>query len=288
MASVDYSSKAMLVKLVVRQWQASKTDKRVTQKVLADNGAQDKSGRFSKRLVSRDDLAPVTTAINAIKAYHNKMTLPWDDEGRRVLPAKQFFTYKSDMAVLESNFQHAVREFTNNYEEYINKQRIVLNGLFSWDDYPGRDEIADKFGVEVTPEPVPTGNSLHVEIGEEYLREQRALIEKRVAEKMQDAHKAIYDRLSETIQHLLDSIGEGKKFKANSINNIIEICDLIPSLVIEDDDRIVKVAKEVKAAVSKFSPDTIRDNAVVSRVTQRALREQVQEIENSLYSYFSN
>lgn len=286
-AHVDYSSKAMLVSLTRRTWGLNKKDPLVAKQVLAQHGASEDSGVFTKRIMAKECLKDINTALNEAYKVHNAMTLPWDDNGKRILSAKNFFTYKQKMNEIESRLDIAVREFATVYPNWIEEARLRLNGLFNAGDYPAIEEITTLFSLEVVPEPVPSGDSLHVAIAEEYLEAQREEIERRVKEKFNAAHEELYTRLKEVIIHLQDAITEGKGFKAVSVEKVIEMCNAIPGLSIPEDTRLFKAAANVANELSKYHPHDMRDNKKIGDKVKSALKDQVAEIEASLGAYFS-
>ena len=81
------STRAMLSGLTIRQWTARKLDKRVTAEVAATHGTDSHVGRYNKSLVAKESLAAIVAAANAARALHYARTLPWLDDGARILPA---------------------------------------------------------------------------------------------------------------------------------------------------------------------------------------------------------
>ena len=285
--TVDYSKKAMLVTLTLSKWTASKKDKRATADVQYSHGAADGSVRVTKSLIVRERLDRLKGIDRAMREYFDSVTLPWDGNGRRVLPSAMFFEFKQRMSEMEAQREEIVRDFIRDYPDYVDEARDMLNGLFDEADYPPQDEMAGKFSVALNVEPVPTGNSLHVDIAEEYLSEQRKAIEERVTGMMRQAHRDLYERLHEVVAHLRDSMEEGKSFRASTIDKIVELCDLIPDLSIQDDMRLKDIATKAKAAVTRFPVDTIRDNKTAAKMTQNELSRQVKAIEDGMAAYFN-
>lgn len=287
-ALTDYSSKAMLVKLTRRTWGTTKNDPTVAKAILAQYGASDDSGIFKKRIIAKESLADINTCMNEAYKIHNSMTLPWDDNGRRILSSKNFFEYKRRMNEVESRLAVAVKEFTINYPKYVEEARSKLNSvMFNPLDYPDVDQIASIFKLEIEPEPVPTGNNLHIEIADEYLKTQREEIERRVLAKFTDAHRELYDRLKELVIHLRDSVVGGKEFKAVSVEKVIDLCKQIPSLMIADDSNLSKVAEDIASELSRFNPKDIKNNQRINNRIGNALENQLADLEQSMSAYFT-
>ena len=286
-SKIDYSSRAMLVKLTRRTWGINKKDPLVAKQVLAQHGADETAGVFTKRIMAKECLKDINTCLNEAYKSHNAMTLPWDDDGKRILSAKNFFEYKRTMNEIEGRLAVAVREFATVYPTWIEEARLRLNGLFNEADYPAIESITSLFALEIIPEPVPSGDSLHVAIADDYLMAQREEIERRVVEKFNEAHKELYSRLTEVVQHLRDSIIEGKDFKSVTVEKVVEMCNSIPGLSIPEDDKLFKVAASIAEELSKYHPHDIRDNTKIAEKVKGALADKVKDIEEGLAAYFA-
>ena len=286
MSSVDYSKKAMLVKLTRRAWGISKKDAVVTKAVLAQHGATMDSGTFTKKILAKDALKEINTCMNEAYKIHNSMTLPWDDEGRRILTSKNFFEYKRKMNEVENSLALAVKSFISDYPRLVDEAKHRLNGLFNSADYPEPQQLADLFKLQVDPEPVPTGTSLHIEIADEYLQAQRDEIEQRVKIKFNEAHKELYSRLSEVVKHLRDCVVDEKSFKAASVEKVIEVCNAIPSLVIDNDERLLATAQSIADELGKYRVSEIRNNPHINKKVASNLKSQVDTLSQDMAAYF--
>ena len=99
------ASSAMLVELSISVWTGIKKDKRASQDVEAQNGADTGVAKVSKKLLGdcaelkavQDFTANVRTGI------HYAMTMPWSNSGLRLLPTVKYFDYTKTMTALQSN-----------------------------------------------------------------------------------------------------------------------------------------------------------------------------------------
>ncbi len=286
MSNVDYTTRAMLVTLSISRWTATKRDKRVTDRVLAENNAQAGVGRFTKQLIDKSCFEEMNTIINAARNTHVTMTLPWNKEGTGVLSSDLFMDYRAKMSAFENDYEGAVRKFINNYPNYIEDAKSKLNGLFDWSDYPTVDQLGDKFAMSVVPEPIPSNKSFLIDIPAEFKREQEAIIEKKVAERMKSAHEELYKRLLNAVKYMSEGLEAGLNIREATIDNIVELAELIPGLTIEDDNVIKDLAVKAKAVATRYPRKDIITNVTANKVTRRDLVKQVQEIEEGMASFF--
>jgi hypothetical protein len=77
-----------------------------------------------------------------VRQYFYKITLPWSDEGLRLLPANFHF----DLMARMRGFEQGVDSFLRVYPQYIEQVKPELNGLFREEDYPVADKLRTKFG----------------------------------------------------------------------------------------------------------------------------------------------
>ena len=105
---MDISSKAMLAALKITQWGCAKKDKDITDDVLMQHQAQRDSGAFNKRLLAKEQIANIRQIAGAARNRHYELTLPWAQDGARILPAAMFAKYDKEMRALKGEFEIAV------------------------------------------------------------------------------------------------------------------------------------------------------------------------------------
>ena len=82
------AKKAMIVKLHISSWKGQIKDMTATRKTQSAHNAATGSGIYNKFLVAKSHLRAVQTAENDARRFHIKNTVPWNDGGDRLLPAK--------------------------------------------------------------------------------------------------------------------------------------------------------------------------------------------------------
>jgi len=98
-----------------------------------------------------------------------KITLPWSDEGFRLLPSNLLLRLDGPYArSSRPAFEQGVESFSSASIRSTSKQvRPELNGLFREEDYPAADKLRKKFGVKLEILPIPTGNDFRVQMSAE-------------------------------------------------------------------------------------------------------------------------
>jgi hypothetical protein len=82
------TERAMLSAVHISIWTAVKHDRKVSRDVANQHGAHESAGRYNKQLLrGAERLDALRTLAGQIRQHFYKITLPWSDEGYRLLPA---------------------------------------------------------------------------------------------------------------------------------------------------------------------------------------------------------
>src|SRR5260370_34493895 len=120
------SSKAMLCTVSISAWSGYKYDREASEEIAEIHGADKDSGRFNKRLVPRKQLEEITKIIGKARRDHEFVTLPWSDNGYRVLPAAAYMDHTNTMRANATEVQAAVSRLAARVEELVtNDSRLV-------------------------------------------------------------------------------------------------------------------------------------------------------------------
>lgn len=280
-ASNVLASKAMLSNVRISTWSARKVDKAVTQEINSDKGAAADAGRYNKSLLDKKALEPIMKIQSEARALHYRLTLPWQDDGARILPAMAFIDYKSQLETIGRKFETAVDEFISGYDTEREAAKTRLGKMFNDQDYPTKSEVRRKFGFEVIINPVPSGDDFRVSMGEAQAEMIKAEIEARAAANLQDAMKDLYrrigevcERMAETLKNYKPARGDEKAqgiFRDSLVTNVIDLAGVLPTLNIASDPHLAAIADRMKANLTKYDANALRENSRVrSEVAEEA------------------
>lgn len=233
---MSFSQTAMLVSLNVRCYSARKEDKKISAEVAAQHNAKD-AGRYQKDLVAKSAIDPVVKAGNAMRMFHYENTLPWMDDGVRILPAANFQAYQMAMEGLKDSYESAVRDFVTKWPDIIEDARQRLNGMFNPRDYPVN--VEDRFGVRVKFMPIPDSADFRVAISDMERETLRNQISESLSEASRDAMKELWDRVATSVQAMAGKLAAYKRddtgktenpFRDSLVENLRDLCGLLPRL----------------------------------------------------------
>lgn len=255
----DLTDKALLVALSISQWSARKFDKKATDEVNNAHGATD-AGRFNKALVSRDHLQEIQKIANEARTFHYENTLPWGDNGERLLPAANYFEYTRAIATLKNKFDGLVREFCQSYPLMIDEARRRLNGLFNETDYPAN--VADKFEVKTSFMPVPQSADFRLNLNAQEVDSLRGKIEDEIGRRFAAAQHDVFVRVADHLKRMHERLSVNDAVFRNSLfENLRELIDLLPRLNFSQDSRIAHLSQELKALYCE--PEAVRNDVAL-------------------------
>ena len=256
----EITEKAMLVRLNIKQWSARKYDKNVTTKVEETYNAQN-SGRFNKRLVAEEAIKAVAKTASAARIFHYENTLPWKDDGARILLAKNYLPYTAKMRELKSDFEQAAGEFVANYQALVNDARENLNGMFNPEDYPSEAKIKTKYGLEVSVTPLASEQDFRVTLQAEEVDRIKEDIQARNQAAFQEAMADVWNRLYKAVKHMADRLQDADaKFKNSLVGNLCDLCALLPRLNLNDSKELEAMRRKVEEKLCRVEPDELRKN----------------------------
>ena len=259
------SDVAMLVDLTIRQWNAGRTDSQATEAVANTFNTDRRSGHYYKRLLQSEYLTNIRRISNQAYLAHTKRTLPWLDNGHRILSSKGYFDYMEAMSGFTDEFNRAVDLFVDHYTDLIDEDRRRQRSLFKIEDYPRITEIRDKFALEISIFPLPSSGDFRVEIDpSEIARIQRSMDEQLNA-MTRNATQDLVNRIVTAVTHMHDRMEaytgtrEGS-FRDSLVDNMRELADLVPTLNITNDPILEEIARRMHDLVT-YDPDTLRKNS---------------------------
>lgn len=246
MTTTTLQDSAMLATLTISQWTNRKHDKSVSKQVEQQHQAKD-AGRYNKMLIDKTALEPISKIASAARLYHYKVTLPWGDNGDRLLPASLFQGYADTMRQYKSEFDARVHEFVLAYPGLVSAARARLGTMYEATDYPSAGEIRGKFSIDTDFTPVPTANDFRVNLNEEFVSSIKSKIEHNIQARQADAVKHCWTRVREVVEHIQERLSDkDKTFRDSLIQNALELVEILPALNITNDPELARIGLEVK------------------------------------------
>lgn len=273
--SISIASSAMLVELSISSWTARKLDRKVSTEVDVGKGTKTRAGNYNKNLLAGTGFLDTITkyAANA-RAWHISQTLPWSDNGLRLLPMSNFMSYKQNLVTLEQNYQALVDKFIIAYPNLVSAAAFQLGDLFNRTEYPEADTIARRFKFTVNYLPVPMAGDFRIDIGEEAKAELVANCEKAYTDRLNNAMKDAWDRLHDCLMRMSERLsdndkGDKKIFRDSLIENAVELTSLLKHFNLTGDSNMELARAELENAIQNHDADDLRESHVARELVKK-------------------
>jgi hypothetical protein len=263
------TERAMLASIHISIWTAVKHDRKVSHEVAQQNGAPENAGRYNKKLLrGADKLDALRTLGGQIRQHFYKITLPWSDEGYRLLPAHFYFDLTAEMREFEQAFSRQVENFLTEYPSYIEQVRPELNGLFREEDYPSPAKLREKFSVRLEVLPIPSGDDFRVTLSAEEQARVAREIDENVRQSLQRGTEDLWKRLKDVVTHMVDRLSDPEsRFHASLVTNINDLVELLPSLNVGLDSELNRFAEEIRQRLCGFTAHDLKKNDILRVAT---------------------
>lgn len=301
---ISISSAAMLGSINISVWEARKQDRKTAEEVTQSKGARSKrAATVHKHLFSE---CPALEAIKSLRGevrnWFNTVTLPWDDNGRRLITTAQYLSVMGQAAKYEQRFNDLVRVFVHTYSTEISKQAFEMGALFDRSEYPPESEVSAKFRFSFTVEPVPESGDFRVDIGLAAAADLRNQYDKamqaRVAGAMADAWDRVKtqvewvkERMTAVLEHDPDAVEQVEerddtgavvsveikkkrrpKLYDSMLEQGLELTALLRDLNVTNDPKLEAARQALETALSRVDMDSLKESPELQRATRSAMQ----------------
>src|SRR6202048_3559550 len=263
------TERAMLAAVHISIWTAVKHDRKVSRDVANQHGAHESAGRYNKQLLrGAEKLDALRTLAGQIRQHFYKITLPWSDEGYRLLPAHFYFDLTTQMREYEQNFSKQVEDFLDVYPSYIEQVRPELNGLFREEDYPSANALRKKFGLKLEVLPIPSGDDFRVTTSAEEQARVAREIDANVRQSLQKGTEYLWSRLKSVVSHMADRLNEPEsRFHASLVTKVFDRVDLLPQLNVGQDQELNRFAAEIRNRLCVYPAHQLKKSDILRVAT---------------------
>ena len=256
----NLSTRAMLVSLNISVWTARRYDKRVSEDVAKQHGTRREMGRYHKRLIAdADSYARIKKLSQEVRDFHYTYTLPWANEGARILPAQAYMTYAPKLREYHQAFTQAVTDFSVEYPTLKSEAKVLLQDLYDEADYP--DDVTDRFDFKLSIFPLPDTGDFRIALtdGEvDYLKSQ---LEDNLTTTFTQANKEVWQRLYAAVHCAVERLSDPDAvFRDSLVSNLVDVCKVLPLLNVTSDVDLEAMRVKVEQDLTACSPQMLRDN----------------------------
>lgn len=274
---ISIGSSAMLVELSIRSWTGRKLDKKVSAEVDSAKNTKTSVVNANKNLMAGTGvLDKIIKQAAAIRSWHISQTLPWTDNGSRLLPMSNFLAYKEQLTKYEEDYNALVDKFIDAYPNLIISAAFTLGDLFDRTEYPEVHTLRNRFSMQYNFFPVPNAGDFRIDINEEAKAEILANCEKAYTDRLNNAMRDAWERLKDCLVRMSDRLevdevdeevdGRWEKvtkprvFRDSMIENAKELVGLLQHLNLTKDPAMEQTRRDLKSVLDKYDIDTLRES----------------------------
>jgi len=273
------SSSGVLVELSISVWTGRKQDKTATKQVADQNGANKAHINTTKALLGDcAELDAVKKFAGNTRQWSYGGTEEWGHLGQRYLPMVRFPGFHKEATEMQTEFYRLRDEFLQVYEFSQTRAQAQLGALYNPDEYPSVESLRDKFKFNLAYPPVPTGGFIQniQSEAEQYLADEYNRV---YTERIEGVMKGVWQRVYDAIKHMSDKLdwgGEGsasekKRIHATTLDNLRELCGMLPDFNVTNDSRLSTLHAELDQALIGVTTDALREDDTYRAETKKAM-----------------
>ena len=269
--STQLDRNALLVSLSVTRWTGRKTDKRASDALTESSNARTNTARVSKDLIPRAPIQAINQAYDAAFRTLKHMTLPWSDDGRRLIPASVVMSFTSQMQAHEKTFWGLVADLQTQYAELRAQAEEDLGDLFNADDYPPAASIPTRFKFAYGLEPVPSSGDMRVELPDSVLASVSAGLQKDIDERLRAATSDVYSRVHAALSRMVTVLNADKPRIFDSLTGDMHaLVAVLPDLNLTNDPKLTSLAQKLDAQFHAVTASDLRESEGLRAIKAQA------------------
>ena len=244
---------------------------------------------ISLQYIPDDVMGPIRENASRITTLRDRRTLLWDYGGWHCVTAEGYMPLMDELAPLveeRKRLEHSL--FTSKYDEVKAATILLLKKMghhFHEERFPPKDGLPERFAVVCESRPIHAAEDVRIqglsEAAQETIRKQ---YEQQIAGQVGDCVEQILGRLRfmcESMEGRVQDKKQKRKKYASFIQSVGDTCNDLLKLNLIKSDRLEAKIKEVKAALTQFTPEAIREVAWTRKVVEKQARTLLDEL-NSL------
>jgi hypothetical protein len=269
---MSIATNAMVVNLQICAWQGSKLDRSKSTAVTAEAGAEKDAANVNKHLVSRDDLKKLNAAAGALRLHFYSRTLPWKDNGDRLLPRKAYIKFMGEHGALVEVFETEAQDFIDRvYPAARDRAAFRMGDMFKDADYPEPQALREKLYVKLDIDAVTTASDFRVDMDADRLDAIKGSIEQAMTSRLQRAAREPWERVSAALERFIEHLPADRVLQARTVESLAELAETLPALNITSDPEIDKLCERITQLLSGVDLKAVRaDGAARSHIKEQA------------------
>jgi chromosome condensin MukBEF MukE localization factor len=262
----DITRDAVIVRLSISRYGAKVRSGLLEKEAAQKHDADEEAIVSAIKTLRREDRAEIDAVACAAKHVWRSMTLPWEDDGKRLCPTTNYQKLLKALGEHQDKFHDLVKtKIVNKWDELVADAKKRLNGLAAEIEFPSKDQIAERYAMRVTTDVISGGSDVRLNHVDRHAID--AIVretQERISATVADAQTEVVTNLIEMLDNFCGQIVEGKvTVNKTSIEKMRKTMEIMPSLNITGDEKLAAIMDRVAKMVGKIESDSIRENKPV-------------------------
>jgi len=283
----DISEQCVLVKLSVGTYAGNVKCDKLSKEAAATHGADEDAISTVLKAMDPADRKDIMAARSEARAVWIGSSLPWEDNGMRLVPVGRYLKTKDALEVAKAKFEDAVQAAVGRYDEIAAKVHKRLNGLTPEVNFPDKAGFAGKFRFNVRTSAVSRASDIRLaSLPAEEVEKIKASQEASVREQLFESQRDVLARVSKKLAHVVKKLEEcnqpntDKHFKDSLLTNVWELCDEMQGLNVVGSVKLDETLKRISDKFGAMNPDAVRESRTVRNEVKQVAADTIDELDN--------
>lgn len=273
-SDINLSTSAVLCDVTFNQWGDTRKDKQAGEELAhMKNASADVVSLKVSLLGNCQELSAIKKFTGNARNALRHLSLPWDDNGRRLVPTAQYATFHKRATELHHEYNELVEAFIDVYDYERMGMQAQLGDLFRPDQYPEKDYVRSRFGMHIQYAPVPSAGDFRVDLGNdanEAMKQQyQAYYETAIAKAQNNIWERTLPLLQRISTQLHDEDGKRKRIYDSLIGNVEDLIEFMTACNITNDPEVTRVQTEIAKALRGVTVEQLKHSAVLRSSTKQ-------------------
>jgi hypothetical protein len=263
------ANSAVLVRLNISVWGASKRNKELEHEVARNKNADPKAMRmYDNLMVGSTGHSDIHKHAADSRLWHTTGTNPFDERGYRLCPTSLFLDYKLQQNQRRDRFWSLVDTFRVKYFSYRETAEQYRGDMFNALDYPSVEEACSKFAWNFTVAPVPESGHICIDLPEQELAEVRASCDAEVDRRVELAMQENEARLKKELKLIsgkcsdvgVDEDDDTRRWHDTFVTNPLKLCELLKHTNLTQDPQIEEARSTLEELMRGKNKEMFKDS----------------------------
>ena len=267
----------MIVDFNASVYTARKKDHKASEEVNYANSADKGIANVSKNLLGNcAELQAIQKFVGNLRNLHYSMTLPWSDNGSRLITTAAFFKYNDDMTRLIDEGWDLVRAFGDVYEWKIMDAQATNGSLWNRDEYLTKDAVMQKFSFRLNYTPLPEAGDFRIDIGNEAMTQIKSKYTAHYTTQIEGAMNDLWHRLHDNLTTLARQLdvndeGKGNRLYDSVFEQALNLTEMLGTCNVTQDTQMEAMRRRLEDVLHGTNLEQIKNSPTFREETRTKL-----------------